>query len=388
MKFKILREFIKIESASGMVLFSATLLALILANSPLQSFYFNFFHSSLGLLFNRITVAINFKTLIDDGLMAIFFLLVSLEIKRELLIGELNTRAKAILPAIAALGGMVLPAIIYIMFNYQYSANLTGWAIPTATDIAFSLGILTLLGPRVPASLKAFLTALAILDDLGAIIIIAIFYTNHIALFFLGAALIATLALLLLNIFNVRAIWPYLLIGTVLWICIIKSGVHATIAGVITGFLIPLEIKKRNQVFSPLQQLEEKLHPWVAYGILPLFALANAGLVFGRIELHDVLNPIVLGITIGLFIGKQFGVLTACWLAIKFKIARLPNNVHWQQLYGVACLCGIGFTMSLFIGTLAFPAHGESLLSLIQLGVFTGSCLAGLLGFSLLRKFS
>lgn len=385
MAIKLIRDFIQLESASAIILIAATLLALVLANSPLQHFYTNIFHYPFFIAIKNFTIKITLNRIINDGLMSIFFLLVSLEVKRELIIGELNSRAKALLPCIAAAGGMILPAIIYVAINFNDADALQGWAIPTATDIAFSLAILTLLGSRIPSSLKTFLMALAIIDDLGAIVIIAIFYTNHLNLIYLLLAVLCLLILIAFNILNVKRFWPYGIVGILLWLCIMQSGVHATIAGVILGLTIPLRVKKERGV-SLLKKIEHLLHPWVAYGILPLFALANAGLSFSDIHLSTLLNPLPLGITLGLFFGKQFGILGASWLAIKTKIVVLPCKTTWPQLYGVSLICGIGFTMSLFIGTLAFSDNGTSQMGLVKLGVLIGSLCSAIAGYCVLRK--
>ena len=384
---KFLRDFIKVETASGIVLFAATLLALMLANSPLLDLYNRLFHDPIIVNFNSWKLAVTLTHIINDGLMTIFFLIVSLEIKREFLIGELNTRAKALLPGIAAAGGMLMPALIFLACNFADKTYISGWAIPTATDIAFSLGILSLLGDRIPASLKAFLMALAIIDDLGAIIIIAVFYTNHIAIAYLLLACLAMIILYVLNRCNITQFWPYLITGILLWLSITQAGIHATIAGVILGFAIPLNVS-RKKASSPLQKLEKILHPWVAYGILPLFALANAGLSLSGVNQSLLINPLTLGCLLGLLLGKPLGVLGASFIAIKTKIARLPAQVSWTQFGGAACLCGIGFTMSLFIGTLAFSEAINDSMLLIRLGVFTGSCLAGITGYFILRRLS
>lgn len=383
MKFNFFRKFIQLESASSIILFITALSALVFANTPLHTFYNYLLTTPFSLGFNGFQTKFSLEHLINDGLMTIFFLLVSLEIKRELINGELNSRAKALLPAIAAVGGMLVPALIFVAINLHHHTDLRGWAIPTATDIAFSLGVLSLLGKRIPASLKIFLTALAIIDDLGAIIIIAIFYTDQIAFNYLFFAAVCLMALMFLNRLNIHRFWPYGILGIILWFCIAKSGVHSTIAGVLVGLIIPMHIPK-NSAKPLLNQLEHKLHPWVAYGILPLFAFANAGLSFTDIKLSTVFNPLVFGIAAGLFFGKQIGVLGTTWLAIKFKFARMPSMVNWSQLYGVAIICGMGFTMSLFIGTLAYP-DGSTNTSLVRLGVILGSLLSGLLGYLVLR---
>jgi NhaA family Na+:H+ antiporter len=312
--------------------------------------------------------------------MTIFFFLVSLEIKRELIQGELNTRAKALFPTFAAIGGMLIPALFYLSINYHYPTLTSGWAIPMATDIAFSLGVLSLLGQKIPASLKFFLMALAIIDDLGAIIVIAIFYTQQIGCLYLLAALLALIGLIALNYCQIERFFPYALLGLGLWLLILNSGIHATIAGVLFGFSIPITTRK-NPV-SLLHRLIHQLHPWIAYGILPLFAFANAGLSFSGIHLQTLLHPLPLGIMVGLFFGKQLGIFAASWLAVKTKLAKLPYQVNWWHIYGTALICGIGFTMSLFIATLAFTDNELS--SLVRLGVLAGSTLSGIAGYSIL----
>jgi NhaA family Na+:H+ antiporter len=317
---------------------------------------------------------------INDGLMAIFFLLVGLEIKREVLSGELSGWNKAALPVLAAVGGMMLPAAVYLAFNWQDAPH--GWAIPAATDIAFALGVLSLLGTRAPAALKVFLLALAIIDDLGAIVIIAFFYSGNLSLLSLLLAGGATIGLLLLNRFRVRNLTAYLLVGLFLWICVLKSGVHATLAGVVAAAFIPAD-RRSGEADAPLGILEDRLHPWVAYGIMPLFAFANAGVSLAGVTLEALLEPLPLGIALGLFVGKQAGVFLFSFAAVRLKLASLPQGVSWRQLYGVALLTGIGFTMSLFIGTLAFsdPAAGVP----VRLGVLLGTLVSALTGYLWLR---
>jgi NhaA family Na+:H+ antiporter len=319
---------------------------------------------------------------INDGLMAVFFFLVGLEIKRELLEGRLSTWQQASLPAAAALGGMALPALVYVAVTFGDSVAMRGWAIPAATDIAFALGVLALLGSRVPVALKVFLLALAILDDLGAIIVIALFYTSELSLESLAVAGVGGAALLILNRSGVTRIAPYLLVGLVIWVCVLKSGVHATLAGVVVALAIPLRSADPS-VQSPLRQLEHSLHPWVAFGIMPLFAFGNAGVNLTGLSIDALLSPVPLGIALGLFFGKQMGVLGFAWLGSRAGICRLPEGVTWLQVYGVALLAGVGFTMSLFIGTLAFsdPEHAAA----VRLGVLSGSLVSGLLGYLVLR---
>lgn len=374
-----LKKFFQLEAASGILLFCMALLALILDNSIAQNWYESFRQAKFTVGFNEWVLSHTLEHWINDGLMAIFFLLVSLEIKREILIGELNSKAKLALPSIAAFSGVLFPALIYFYFNQGNVLAMRGWAVPVATDIAFALGALALLGERVPLTAKVFLTALAILDDLIAIVIIAVFYTHDLSFSALGWSMACLAALFLLNRSGVRALAPYFIIGIVLWLCVLKSGVHATLAGVALGFMIPMDGHNPGQ--SPLHMAEHRLHPWVAFFILPLFAFANAGLTFEGIELHHLYSSIPLGIALGLFLGKQLGIWGACWVAVKLGIAQLPSRLSWVQLYGVALLCGIGFTMSLFIGNLAFQGMNAEYAKLVRIGVFSGSLASGLLGY-------
>jgi Na+:H+ antiporter, NhaA family len=374
---KIFTQFLQFETLGGILLGIATLIALFLANSPLQNFYQQLLNFTLGIQ----PLQISFLHFINDGLMVIFFFLVSLEIKRELVLGELNSFAKASLPTIAALGGMIIPACFYLLINHNHPEYKAGWAIPIATDIAFSLGIISLLKNKIPRSLKVFLTALAIIDDLGAIVIIAIFYTAQISWFFLFLAFLCFLALLTLNYYSIERFVPYLIFAFPLWFCIHTSGIHATIAGVLLGLTIPLTCVNSTGS-SLLSNLERRLNPWVAYLILPLFAFANAGLSFEGIHWKTLLHPLPLGIIIGLFFGKQCGIFTACWLAVKAKWAKLPYKTGWRHIYGIALICGTGFTMSLFIANLAF--EDKDISSLVRLGIFTASVLSGTFGVVIL----
>lgn len=378
MRIKFLHKFIQLEASGGISLGIATLLALILANSAWKNYYQACINFTISIGPN---IHFSFLHLINDGLMTIFFFLVSLEIKRELVQGELNTLTKALLPTIAAIGGMIVPALFYLLINHGYPQLVSGWAIPMATDIAFSLGVLSLLGKHIPVALKMFLMALSIIDDLGAIIVIAVFYTQQIGWLYLFLALLTFLGLILLNYYKVQRFLPYCLLGIALWILILDSGIHATIAGVLFGLTIPLSSSNKN-FNSLLHHLIHQLHPWIAYGILPLFAFANAGLSFSNINLATFLHPLPLGIIVGLFFGKQLGIFGASWLAVKTKLAKLPYQVNWWHIYGTALICGIGFTMSLFIAGLAFGENELS--SLIRLGVFTGSILSGIAGYSIL----
>jgi NhaA family Na+:H+ antiporter len=374
----LIAQFLRLETAAGFLLMAAAAIALVLANSPAAPVY----HAALSAKIGLPGASLSLLHWINDGLMAIFFLLVGLEIKRELLVGELSSVKRAALPSIAALGGMVVPAVIYAAFNWNDPATLRGWAIPAATDIAFALGILALLGSRAPTSLKVFLTALAILDDLGAIIIIALFYTAEVSGISLGLAAAALVLMGAFNWFGIRRFAPYLVVGLCVWGAVLASGVHATIAGVAVAFMIPLRGAGAAEEDSPLHRLEHGLHPWVAYGILPLFGLANAGMSFTGLSVDALLAPVPVGIAAGLFVGKQVGVLAAAWLAVQRGWAAWPEGATAGQMYGVAVLCGIGFTMSLFIGGLAFPS--DDLQNAVRLGVFSGSALAAIVGFLVL----
>ena len=363
-------KFFRSEAASGVLLLGVTVLALIVANSPLAQVYFDTLHV--------VVAGLSVHHWINDGLMALFFLLVGLEIRHELGHGALATWAGRALPGLAALGGMVAPAAIYAAFNWD--GALHGWAIPTATDIAFSLGVLAMLGSRAPASLKIFLTALAIIDDLGAVLIIAVFYGSGLSPLFLGLAA-ATLALLFgLNRMGVKRLSPYLLLGVVLWFFVLKSGIHATIAGVLLAFVIP----SGHGAATPAQKLEGSLTGPVAFVIVPLFAFANAGVSLAGITAATFLQPITLGVAAGLVIGKQLGIFGACWLGVKMGLARLPAGTSWTAIYGVSLLCGIGFTISLFIGALAFT--DEASVSAAKLGVLAGSLVSGVAGWLVLRR--
>ncbi|MEY4966146.1 MAG: Na+/H+ antiporter NhaA [Pseudomonadota bacterium] len=363
-------KFFKSEASSGVLLLAVTVLALIVANAPVSNMYFDGLHATVA--------GLSLHHWINDGLMALFFLLVGLEIRHELGVGQLSTWAGRALPGFAALGGMVVPAAIYAAFNW--GGALQGWAIPTATDIAFSLGVLAMLGSRAPASLKIFLTALAIIDDLGAVLIIALFYGSGLSPLFLGLAG-ALLALLIgLNRMGVKRLSPYLLLGAVLWFLVLKSGIHATIAGVLLAFVIPTG----RGAHSPARKLEEALAGPVAFGIVPLFAFANAGVSLAGITFATFAQPITFGVAAGLFIGKQIGIFGACWLGVKSGLARLPAGTGWAAVYGVSLLCGIGFTISLFIGALAFP--DESSVAAAKLGVIAGSFISGVGGWLVLSR--
>lgn len=378
-----IRRFIKIESSVGILLFVFAVFALIADNSPMRPFYQSFFESTFAVHLGPIVLKKPLILWINEGFMALFFLLVGLEMKRECYIGELNDASKVRLTAMAALGGMVVPALFYVMLNYGHAVGIRGWAIPMATDIAFALGVLSLLGRRVPAALKVFLTALAVFDDLGAVLVIAFFYTAHIDFPLLLGAFGCILGLFLLNRRAITRLWPYFILGAVLWLCVLKSGVHATLAGVALAFSIPLKDEKNPQ-YCPLRYLEERLHPWVAYLVLPLFAFANAGVSFHDLGMQDMMHPITLGIVSGLFLGKQVGVMGSCWLAVRWRWATLPYGANWWGIYGVSLLCGIGFTMSLFIGTLAFEGVGAHHGAWLRVGVLVGSLLSALAGYAVL----
>jgi len=386
MPASLIKKFIKLESAGGILLLGAAMLALIINNSPLEPVYNLFLSTPVAIQVGALQLHKPLVLWVNDGLMAIFFLLVGLEIKREVIIGELNTLKKSALPCIGALGGMAIPALIYFLFNFHSTVALTGWAIPTATDIAFALGILSILGSRIPTSMKMFLMALAILDDLGAIVIIAIFYTAQLSFLSLGLAVICLSILIMLNRFGVTRLAPYVITGIILWVCVLKSGVHATLAGVALALAIPLQAKDSHGR-SPARWVEESLIPWVAFGVLPLFAFVNAGVSFKGMTFETITHPIPMGIALGLFAGKQIGVFGASWLAVKTRLASLPTDVNWYGMYGVALLCGVGFTMSLFIGGLAFDEIGGQYPKLVRLGVLFGSTCSGIMGYLLLRFF-
>ena len=375
-----LQEFIALETSAGIILFGAALLAMIAINSPLNPDYLGFLDIPVAVQFGGLEIAKPLALWINDGLMAVFFFLIGLEVKRELLEGQLSSIEQASLPAIAALGGMAVPALIFIYFNWNMPENINGWAIPAATDIAFALGVLALLGKHAPVSLKILLLAIAIIDDIGAIMIIALFYTSEVSALSLLLAGGGTILLFMMNRLGVIRTAPYILVGIFLWICVLKSGVHATLAGVIAALAIPLNAKDGS---SPLKHLEHILHPWTAFLILPLFAFANAGVSFAGLRFDDLLAPLALGIAAGLVIGKQIGVFGFMFFATRIGLVTRPAGVSWLQLYGLACLTGIGFTMSLFIGNLAFSDPEQ--IETVKLGVISGSLISGLAGYCLLR---
>jgi NhaA family Na+:H+ antiporter len=379
-----LDEFLHLESAGGILLMLAAVLALVLANSPLHRLYDWFLQIPLEIRVGALHIGKPLLLWINDGLMAVFFMLVGLEVKREMLEGQLRGLSRIALPGAAAVGGMLVPAGIYVLINRGDAAALNGWAIPTATDIAFALGVLALLGSRVPASLKLFLMALAIFDDLGAIVIIAVFYSGDLSTASLIAAAVGLVVLLALNRAGVTRPAPYILVGIFLWIAVLKSGVHATLAGVALAFAIPLKPQPGNEA-PLLRELEHALHPWVAFIILPLFAFANAGVSVTGMGPSTLLGPVPLGIALGLFIGKQVGVLGFSWLAVKTGMARLPEDAGWGGVYGIAILCGVGFTMSLFIGSLAFEHGGPEYAVVNRVGILVGSLASAVVGYAVLR---
>jgi len=380
----LIREFLKLESAGGLLLVIATVMALIMKNSTYSDWYGAILNTPVNVAIGEFQIAKPLLLWINDGLMAVFFFVVGLELKREFLEGELSNRSQLILPAFAATGGMLVPAAIYAYLNWGHPITMNGWAIPAATDIAFALGVLALLGSRVPVTLKLFLMALAILDDVGAIIIIALFYTTELSTLSLTTAGICLFLLIYLNKRGVTHLPVYIFIGIIMWASVLKSGVHATLAGVFLAFTIPLR-DAENPQHSPLRQMEHELHPSVAYVILPLFAFANAGVPLAGVTIKALLEPVSLGVIAGLFIGKQLGVFSFAWLAIRLKLASLPDKVSWTQLYGAAILCGIGFTMSLFIASLAFEHVGQEYIRQVRLGILTASLLSAVLGYLLLR---
>ena len=373
--------FFKLEAASGLVLLFAAIIALVISNSNLSTLYFSTLDKYLFIGINDFGLKLSVLHWINDALMAIFFFFVTLEIKREFLQGELSNVKQALLPIIAAIGGMVVPALFYIVINFGDPETINGWAIPSATDIAFSLGVLSLLGKRVPLSLKVFLTALAIIDDLGAILIIALFYSGDLNAMYLSLMLLAFIILLIINRFNIKIFLPYLLIGLLLWDFTHNSGIHATIAGVLLAMTIPH--RKKEKDFSLLIKIEHAISPYVAFGIMPLFAFANAGVSLEGLSFSSLLDKVPLGIVLGLFVGKQLGVFIFSYVSIKLKVAQMPGNSSWYNFYGVGILTGIGFTMSLFVGNLAFIENTQYMDG-VKIGVLTGSLLSTLAGYFLI----
>ena len=381
-----LADFLRLEAAGGLTLMAAAVVALVVANSPLESAY----SSVLGLDFEVRLGAFGIEKplllWVNDGLMAVFFLVVGLELKREVLVGHLSSLREASLPAFAAVGGMLVPAACYALLNWGDPVAMKGWAIASATDIAFALGILSLLGDRVPPALKALLLSVAVFDDLGAIVIIALFYTAELSGVALGVAVVALLGLFALNRLGVRRLTAYFLVGAVLWVAVLKSGVHATLAGVAMAFFIPLRPAPDSpSTEGPLERLEHSLHPWVAFGILPVFAFANAGVPVLGLSLTELVQPVPVGIAVGLVVGKLVGVTGMSFAAVRLRLASLPEGVGWTEIVGVALLCGVGFTMSLFIASLAFEQGGTAYPGVERLGILVGSFIAGLLGYLVLR---
>lgn len=377
------QAFFEHEAAGGVVLMAAAALALFLSNSPLSWMYDALLGTPVVFQIGALALDKPLLLWINDGLMAIFFFLVGLEIKREIMEGRLSSLSKAASPIIAAVGGMVVPAAIYIALNWQNPAALQGWAIPAATDIAFAVGVLALLGSRVPVALKVFLLALAIIDDLGAIVIIALFYTSELSLSVLAIAAFGMAALGYLNYRGVSRTAPYIAVGIIIWVCVLKSGVHATLAGVVIALFIPLR-PSGEKTESPLKRIEHGLSGWVAFGVMPIFAFANAGVALHNLSFDDLFGGIPLGIALGLFLGKQIGIMGFTWAAVRMGIAKLPDGATWLQVYGVSVLGGIGFTMSLFIGTLAFSGAEEG--AAVRLGVLAGSVLSAVFGYLILRR--
>ncbi|OEE42459.1 Na+/H+ antiporter NhaA [Vibrio anguillarum] len=371
----VIRDFFKMESAGGILLVIAAAIAMMIANSPLNDVYQSFLHSYV--------FGMSVSHWINDGLMAVFFLLIGLEVKRELLEGALKSKETAIFPAIAAVGGMLAPALIYVLFTVGDAQAIQGWAIPAATDIAFALGIMALLGKRVPISLKVFLLALAIIDDLGVVVIIALFYSGDLSTIALTVGFLMTGVLFVLNNKHVTKISLYLIVGAILWFAVLKSGVHATLAGVVIGFSIPLKGDKGE--YSPLKHLEHALHPYVAFGILPLFAFANAGISLEGISVSSLTSMLPLGVALGLFIGKPLGIFTFSWAAVKLGVAKLPEGINFKHIFAVSVLCGIGFTMSIFISSLAFGPTNAEFDTFARLGILMGSTTAAIVGYILLR---
>ena len=384
MPISTIQSFLKKEEASGIILMFAAVFAMVLANSPWSHWYALLLDVPVIVAIGSFEIAKPLLLWINDGLMALFFFLVGLELKREFIEGDLSQPGQVTLPAIGAVGGMLIPALCYVALNYDNADALGGWAIPTATDIAFALGILAMIGSKVPLQLKVFLTSLAIFDDLGAIIIIALFYTDQLSMLSLVVSAVVLTIMFGLNKRGVTSTSPYIFFGIVLWVAVLKSGVHATLAGVLLAFFIP--IKGKGDEPSPLKSLEHNLHSMVAFIILPIFAFANAGIDFSGVGLAEVSAPVPLGIILGLVIGKQLGVFVFCYAAIKLGWAKLPAQVNLQLLYGAALLCGVGFTMSLFIGSLAFEQGNGNLIFQDRLGIVIGSLISGLLGYGVIRS--
>lgn len=377
-----IKNFFKLEAASGILLFAFAVLALVLANSGLKDIYFSFLNMPISIRLGDFSIDKPLLLWVNDGFMAVFFTLVGMEVKRELFEGALSSYQRAIFPAIAAFGGMLVPAAVFALITHQHSELNSGWAIPMATDIAFALGIVALLGQRVPMSLKIFLLALAIIDDLGAIVVIAIFFSHDISMTALIIAVIAVIFLFTMNYFKVTQISAYMVVGLILWASVLKSGVHATLAGVIIGFAVPLHGPNHER---PLHDFEHHLAPWCSYLILPLFAFSNAGVTLSEVNLSSLLSPLTLGITLGLVVGKTIGVFGFSFLAVKFGVAKLPKHVNFKQIFAMAVVCGIGFTMSMFLASLAFGNVNQELMLLSRLGILLGSGISAVTGYFLLK---
>ncbi len=377
------KRFMKLESAGGILLMMAAVLAMIAANTPLSVYYDQLIDLPVAVSVGSFEIAKPLLLWINDGLMAVFFFLIGLELKRELVEGELADPSAIVLPAVGAVGGMLAPALLYAYFNYGDAVAMKGWAIPAATDIAFSLGILGLLGTRVPIALKIFLVSLAIFDDIGAIIIIALFYTSDLSMLALSVASACIAVLFVLNRRHVVSLAPYIFVGLIMWVAVLKSGVHATLAGVIMALFIPIKPREGSS-YSPLKDMEHDLHGVVAFAILPIFAFANAGVQMVGVTADSFFHSVPVGIALGLFVGKQIGIFGLCWLAVKMGFVTLPESLNMKLLYGVSLLCGVGFTMSLFIGSLAFESSGVNLLFDERLGIILGSLLSGLAGYLVL----
>lgn len=384
---ELFKRFLKLESASGILLLIFACLAIFLANTPLDQVYFNFLETPVSIQIGAFSIYKPLLMWINDGFMAVFFILVGLEVKRELMIGAISSYQRAIFPAIGALGGMVVPVVVFMLLNWQHPEFQKGWAIPMATDIAFALGVLALLGKQVPFALKIFLLALAIIDDLGAIVVIAIFFSHDLSSTALISALIAIAVLIVLNRMQVSSLFAYVIVGVVLWASVLKSGVHATLAGVIIGFCIPLKGKNGE---TPLEDFEHMLAPWCSFVILPLFAFANAGVSLTGMSWSTLASPLTLGVALGLIAGKTLGVFSFSYLAVKLGIAKLSDGINFKQIFAISVLCGIGFTMSMFLAGLSFggeESDGE-LISLARLGILIGSGISAVLGYALLKRFT
>jgi len=376
-----LKDFLKQESAGGIVLIASAFLALIIANSPLSSVYFGALETKLNLSYGAFEINKPLLLWINDGLMAVFFFLIGLEVKREIISGQLSSWDKASLPLLAAIGGMAVPAMVFVALNYSQPANINGWAIPAATDIAFALGILSLLGPRVPIALKALLLSIAVIDDIGAITVIALFYSGEIKTDMLIAAAVVYALLFAVNRMRIATGMPYVILTTIMWVFVLKSGVHATLAGVAAAMMVPVTARDGTQL---LYEMEHSLHKWVAFLVIPVFGFANAGVSLIGISFTDLFAPLPLGIALGLLIGKQVGIVGMAWIGVKSGMAKLPDGIGWRKIHGLSLLAGIGFTMSLFIGGLAFDNAAQ--VDAVKLGVLAGSLVAALMGFFILKS--